>query len=242
MFILKIRNADIAIIASNRNVTANLYCDDYIKAKIIIGVFKIKTNKNCSINNQTLETTKYYNKEIIFENVNVNFEESQLMNNTLELSQINEQDILIKELYTISNVRNDKSQFAIYIIVIIIIVIMVFLIFKNCIFATIVRVKRQLALGELRSHNPTASAEIRDNEHVHLERGHNPTTSGEMRENRHVHLERGRGPTISAAIQERGHLRLESAIQRQYAGNRYNLQDVKQMWNARRPSVSKRKV
>ena len=29
MFILKIRNSDIAIIASNRNITANLYCDDY---------------------------------------------------------------------------------------------------------------------------------------------------------------------------------------------------------------------
>ena len=53
---------------------------------------------------------------------------------------------------------------------------------------------------ELRSHNPTASAEIRDNEHVHLERGH--------------------GPTMVAEIQRREHLQFKSAIQRQYAGNR----------------------
>ena len=43
MFLLKIRNSDIAVIASDKNETAKLYCDDYVRAKTIIGVFKIKT-------------------------------------------------------------------------------------------------------------------------------------------------------------------------------------------------------
>ena len=125
-----------------------------------------------------------------------------MLNNTLELSQINEQDILIKELHTISNVESNKSQLAIYGIIIIIIVIMILLIFKNCIFATTVRVKRQLALGELRSHNPETLAEIRDNEHVHLGQSNDHTASAEIRDSGHLHLERGHGPMISAEIQE----------------------------------------
>jgi len=169
MFLLKIRNSDIAIIASDKNETAKLYCDDYVRAKTIIGVFKIKTNRNCSLNNQTLEITKYYNKEIIFENVNIGFKENQLTNKTLELNQISEQEIFVKELHTINTVSDEKSQFVIYIVIIIIIVVITLIIFKKRIIITIDRVKRQLALGELRSQDPARSANPRDSSHVQLE-------------------------------------------------------------------------
>ena len=38
MFLLKVRNSGIPIIASDRNETTNLYRHDYVTAKIIIGV------------------------------------------------------------------------------------------------------------------------------------------------------------------------------------------------------------
>ena len=160
MFLLKIRNSDIAIIASDKNETANLFCDDYVKTKIIMGVFKIKTNRNCSLNNQTLEITKYYNKEIIFENVNIKFEENQLTNKTLKLHQISEQEIFVKELHAIDDVRKEKSHIVMYTLLIIIIVVITLIVCKKWIFITINRVKRQLALGELRNQEPATSARI----------------------------------------------------------------------------------
>ena len=163
MIMLKIRNSDIAIIASDKNETAKLSCDNYVKTKVILGVYKIKTNRNCSLNNQILEVTKYYNKEIIFENINVKLEKNQLTNKTLEFKQISEQEIFVKEFQTINNVSDEKSQSTIYIIMAILIVIIIIILFKTQIVIAIKRVKQHLTLGELQSQNPSDSANSDNN-------------------------------------------------------------------------------
>jgi len=163
MIMLKIRNSDIAIIANDKNKTAKLSCDNYVKTKVILEVYKIKTNRNCSLNNQILEVSKYYNKEIMFENINVKLEENQLTNKTLEFKQISEQEIFVKELQTINNVSDEKSQSTIYIIMAILIVIIIITLFKTQIIIAIKRVKRYLTLGELQSQNLSDSANSDNN-------------------------------------------------------------------------------
>ena len=105
LVILKIRNSNIAIIASNKNKTMKLTCANYVKTKNVIGVFKVKTDGNCSLNGQLLEISKYYNKKLIFKNVDIKMNKEQLTNKRLELKPISEQDIIIKELSAIENVN-----------------------------------------------------------------------------------------------------------------------------------------
>jgi len=61
---------------------------------------------NCTLNNQTLNNVKRYNKELIFENINLNLKEYQISNKTLELKQIHEQEILINEIPLIKILMN----------------------------------------------------------------------------------------------------------------------------------------
>ena len=60
----------------------------------------------CTLNNQTLNNVKRYNKELIFENINLNLKEYQISNETLELKQIHEQEILINEIPLIKILMN----------------------------------------------------------------------------------------------------------------------------------------
>ena len=60
----------------------------------------------CTLNNQTLNNVKRYNKELIFENINLNLKEYQISNKTLELKQIHEQEILINEIPLIKILMN----------------------------------------------------------------------------------------------------------------------------------------
>ena len=214
MLMLKIKNSDIVILASNRNVTAKLHCNDYVIAKTIIGVYKVKTNKNCTLNGQKLEIAKYYNKEIVFEDVNVNFEKNQLMNETIELNQISEQNILIKELHTINDIRKEEPKFIICIVLIIIsmAIMTTCVIFKKRLCAAINHVKRHLALGELRRHHPTASAETRDNRCVQTGRSQESAASAEIRYDGHLQLERGHALTASVEIQPNKHVRPDSTF------------------------------
>ena len=56
----------------------------------MLGVYKFKNNGNCTLNNQTLDNIKYCNKELIFENINLELKEHQISNKTLVLKQIQE--------------------------------------------------------------------------------------------------------------------------------------------------------
>ena len=99
----------------------------------------------------------------MFENINVKLEENQLTNKTLEFKQISEQEIFVKELQTINNVSDEKSQSTIYIIMAILIVIIIITLFKTQIIIAIKRVKRYLTLGELQSQNLSDSANSDNN-------------------------------------------------------------------------------
>ena len=98
MFILKIRNSDITIIASNTNKTLKINCENFEKTNVLIGVHKFRTNSNCTLNNQPLDNTKYYNKELMFGNIDSELKIDQINNKMLELRLIHETEILVNEL------------------------------------------------------------------------------------------------------------------------------------------------
>ena len=153
LIIQKIRNSNIVIVASNINVTMNIICNDYDKTKVVLGVFKIKTEKNCSLNGQLLELTKYYNKELILENVEIKINKNQITNKILDLKPINKQELLIKELRTIDdvNIDKEKSQLYVYITIAIVTVALNIVIFRKHIANKIMRIKQLLMKGELRN-------------------------------------------------------------------------------------------
>ena len=66
MFVLKIRNSDITIIANNKNKRLKKICDKLEKTNIVLGVYKFKNSGKCTLNYQTLDSIKHYNKKLIF--------------------------------------------------------------------------------------------------------------------------------------------------------------------------------
>ena len=169
--IQKIKNSNIVIVASNKNMTIRLTCNDYDKIKFITGVFKIKTEKNCSLNNQQLKLTKHYNKELIFENVNVKLSENQLTNKIMNFKPINKQELIMKELRNIDDVNYNKgsSQFMVYLVIAITAAAIIVIIFRKQIVGKLVRIKQHLTMGELRNHQTTTSAEIQGDPNRMLE-------------------------------------------------------------------------
>jgi len=97
MFILKIRNSDL-IIASNTNKTLKINCENFEKTNVLIGVHKFRTSSNCTLNKQPLDNTKYYNKELMFGNIDSELKIDQINNKMLELRLIHETEILVNEL------------------------------------------------------------------------------------------------------------------------------------------------
>ena len=81
MFVLKIKNSNITIIASNENKKLKLICEKFEETNIVSGVFRFENNGYCTLNNRTLHNIKYYNKELIFENINLELKEHQISNN-----------------------------------------------------------------------------------------------------------------------------------------------------------------
>ena len=146
-------------------------CNDYDKTKFIIGVFKLKTEKNCSINNHLLKLTKYYNKELIFEDVNIKLSKNKLTNKIMNFKQINEIDMVMKELRNIDDIEIDKTElhFMVYITIAIMSVTIGTIIFRKKIVSKIASIKQCLTLGELRSHQATTSAEIQGDRGRRLE-------------------------------------------------------------------------
>ena len=65
-----------------------LVCEKFEKTSFVLGVYKFKNHENCTLNNQTLDKVKLYNKELIFENIDVGLKTHQISNTTLELKQI----------------------------------------------------------------------------------------------------------------------------------------------------------
>ena len=171
LIIQKIKNSDIVIVASSKNVTIKIICNDYDKTKFIMGVFKLKTEKNSSINNQLLKLTKYYNKKLIFEDVNINLSKNQLTNKIMNFKQINEIDMIMKELRNIDDIEIDKteSHFMVYITIAITAITISAIIFRKEIVSKIASIKQRLTLGELRNHQAATSAEIQGDRGRRLE-------------------------------------------------------------------------
>ena len=88
MFILKIRNSDITIIASNESKKLKINCNKFERTNTVLGVYRFKNSENCTINNQTFDNIKRYSRELIFENINLKIKEYQISNKTIELEQI----------------------------------------------------------------------------------------------------------------------------------------------------------
>ena len=57
-FILKIRNSDITIIASDEGKKLKINCNKFERTNIVLGVYRFKNNENCTINNQTFDNIK----------------------------------------------------------------------------------------------------------------------------------------------------------------------------------------
>lgn len=109
--ISKIENSNLIIIASKDSKNLNIKCEEYTKHKIVKGIFRFKTNKNCIMNNFKLQNYVTNSKEIIFENLNFNIKTEQLSNKTVTLKQLNKQDIKIKEIPLLDEFLVDDNKY-----------------------------------------------------------------------------------------------------------------------------------
>ena len=108
--VLKIRNSDITIIASDESKKLKINCNKFERTNIVLGVYRFKNSENCTINNQTFDNIKRYSKELIFKNINLKIKEYQISNKTMELEQIRAQEILINEIPLIQNIDYDNDK------------------------------------------------------------------------------------------------------------------------------------
>ena len=97
------KNSNIVFIISKNIKNLNIQCQDYIKHKQIIGVYKFKTDKNCIINDYHLENHATKSKEIIFESFKTQINNFQFSNKSIELKQLDKQNIIINEKPSIEN-------------------------------------------------------------------------------------------------------------------------------------------
>ena len=161
MFILKIRNSDITIIATDEKKKLKLNCNKFEKTNVILGVYKFKNSENCTINDQMLNSAKHYNKELIFENINLNIKKYQISNKTLELEQIREQEILINEIPLIEKIEvNSGKQIMTNIAIIISITTLIIILCKKPIITFIRRIRFKLTMGELSNAHTTESTNL----------------------------------------------------------------------------------
>ena len=163
------------IIASNKNKKLKLICEKFEKTNIVLGVYKFKNHGNCTMNNQTLDNTKLYNKELIFENIDLELKTHQISNKTLALKQMREQEIIINEIPLIQSIseRNNEQTASNVIIIIIIIIILILLLTiimcKRLLTALVRRVKFKQTMGELSNTQPATSALLNSTRHVQIE-------------------------------------------------------------------------
>lgn len=123
--IIKVKDSNIVIIASNINQNLNIKCKDYEKHKQIIGIYKFKTDKNCVINEYNLENYAVNSKEIIFENYDFKIENKQLSNKTFELKQIDKQNVIVNEVPKIQKIKVENHHSIINSVIIITILILI---------------------------------------------------------------------------------------------------------------------
>ena len=138
-----------------------LVCEKFENTSIVLGVYKFKNHGNCTLNNQTLDNAKLYNKELIFENTDVELKTHQISNKTLELKQIQNQDILFNEipLIQIVNKRNN-DQIVFNVMMITLILKLIIIICKKPLFALAKRVKSKQKVKELSNNQPVSSAQL----------------------------------------------------------------------------------
>ena len=134
----------------------------------MLGVYRFENNGNCTLHNQTLNNIKYYNKELIFENINLELKEHQISNKTLELKQIQETEILINEIPLILNIKEQSSRQIVFNIIMIILLLMIMLC-KRLLTALVRRVKFKQRMGELSNIQPATSAALNSSRHVQIE-------------------------------------------------------------------------
>ena len=155
-FLLKVRNSDITIVASNVNKKVKLNCENFERTNIILGVFKVKNSGNCTLNNKTLDNVKHYHKELIFGNINLELKNYQISNRTLELKEIQEQDILVNEIPLINNINEQSGkQIITNIIIITSILILIIIMYRKPLVAFIRHVRFKQALGEINNTQTT---------------------------------------------------------------------------------------
>jgi len=126
--IIKIENSNIVFIISKNIKNLNIQCQDYIKHKQIIGVYKFKTDKNCIINDYHLENHATKSKEIIFESFKTQINNFQFSNKSIELKQLDKQNIIINEKPSIENEELENNYHPIINTVVILIVIFIVII------------------------------------------------------------------------------------------------------------------